>query len=216
MGIMDLKERDLFIFSISVLLAEIIQIIAYLSSQSILPFYIFLYPILIMGLILKLDDKKLFNIATILLILIVTLNLTCVVSLHFTNELGRTPITKYENTENNFMWAYQHLDRNKIIITDFNILHKYFQREAAITLKFNYTLLTPDIYAVIIGDDDDHRAIGANYIVIDRGALINHFPIDIRGSRGFLLIPKWNEINAREELNKLYEDKYVSIFLMNT
>jgi hypothetical protein len=206
-------------FAFSIILAEIIQIFAYYHTESINLFYVFFYPLFSAQLYFGEKGKSYRNgesvekaiiISTFILIV---LNSICVFSLQFSNELGRTPITKFEDTEQSFQWLYSNME-NEVVIADFNIMHKYLQREAELyELKTDYMLLTPEIYGIAVGDIKEiPDYLAGNYFVVDRATMLHNLPIDIRGSRGFLLVQLLDLIEENNSLIKIYEDDYVSIY----
>lgn len=208
------NEIVALIFVFSIIVSEIIQIIAYYKSQSINLFFHIFYPLFAFNLLQNIEHKNKTFIC-ILLALLVILSGINIISLEITNELGRTPITKFADTKASFDWSINYIYNNNVIFSDFNIMHKYLQLDGRQgTISYNYILLNPELYSILVGDSNNLPEYHEKYVVIDKATMLANSPIDIRGSRGFLLMPMYEEILDSENQHKIYDERSVSIFYL--
>jgi|GEM_PF-5938606 len=205
------------IFCLSLMLAQIIHSFSYYKSGSLNFFYVPLF-FPIFGIYLLIDAfscecKRLYKFIVAILLLLIVLSAICICSMYLSNEAGDTKTSKYNDTEGSFNWIYKYIDKEKQVIIDYNILNKYLQREAKTSmLTISYIVIDPDIYSILVGDNTTTSILIDNYAVIDHATMSSGLPVDIRGSRGYSLIPLLEQINNCKSLNKLYEDKSISIF----
>jgi hypothetical protein len=96
-------------------------------------------------------------------------------------------------------------------------MHKYLIRESELyQTEINYILLNPDIYAVAVGDIETiPDYLTGNFFIVDHATMSQGLPVDMRGSRGFLLIPLLNDIENATSKIKIYEDENVSVYLFD-
>jgi hypothetical protein len=214
-----MRETTLpLIFGLAIILAQIINVIAYYNTASINFFYVPLFfPIFGVYLLINTVSNKKEKLEKIIifgLILMCILSSLCNVSIYLTNEAGATSVTKYEDTRSSFEWLYSNRDKDKGIGVDFNILGKYLQREAEISKpSIDYYNIDTYTYSVLVGDNEDiSKHLTKNYAVIDHATMSKGLPIHITECRG-LLIPLLEPINNCTSHDKIYEDSYISIFL---
>jgi len=213
-----IKISNPLIFGISIMFAQLIHVISYYASCSLNFFYVPLFfPVIGIYLFrnVRYNRKgKLKRIIVFSLILMCVLSLICNISLYLTNEAGATSITKYENTKNSFEWLYSNMDKDKAVVTDFNILGKYLQREAKISKpSIDYYYINSYTYRILVADSDViSPRLTKNYVVIDHATMSKNLPIHIPESRA-LLIPRLEQINNCQSQDKIYEDNYISVFM---
>ncbi len=207
------------IYALSIIIAQIINVIGYYKSASInFPYVALFFPLFGVSLFVSLN-KKYYKIKIMFisfLVMIIMLSLISVTSLYLTNEAGETSFTKYNDTESSFEWIYYHAEKDPSIIVDFNILGKYLSREAKISNpSIEYRDLAPNYYAILVGDAKMIAGyLKKSYIVIDQATMSKGFPITSLSSRAFLK-PELDRINKCSNQNKLYEDSHISIFRFN-
>lgn len=207
------------IFSLSLITAETIQIIAYSPSQSIDLAYVMFYPLFSIYLFANLNqhNKHIKRFLTFFLIFILLLNSINFAATNFSNNIGRIPFTKYEDTQESYEWISLYIPEKRKTITDFNTMYRYLQREARYRFSIDFKLLTTETYSILVGDTETiPRDLDRSYVAIDRGTMLKNLPVDIRGSRGFLLKPMLDEINNCYNQHKLYEDNHISIFMLSS
>lgn len=209
------------IFSLSIILTQIVSTITYIKSNSIgFPLIPLLLPLLSVWLFYDLDNRyqilKKFHFKFFLysmLITLIVLNAVCAVCLPLTNEAGTNSDTKYNSASNCFNWIYSKTPLNKNIVVDFNILGLFIQHEAKISkMDLSYIDLSPKIYQILVGDHQGSSSLKGNYVVIDQATMTNGLPVHVTTTRA-MLIPQWNRINVCPNQDKLYADSHLSVFL---
>jgi len=205
-----------FIFCISILISQLIYSLAYFGSESVNFFYVPLF-FPLFGSMLMIRSKKgrsMEFVFIFLLIILCILSCMSIITQHYTHESGNTPITKFDDTKSSFNWFMEYQSKQLKAIADYNIMHKYLQREAKISNNLTtYTIQNPYIYGAIIGDSASIPAeLKDAYIIVDKATMSRGLPVDMRGSRSFLLIPKWYNISSSDNHIKIYDDAYISIF----
>lgn len=203
------------IFGLAVIFAQMINSFLYYKSESINFIYAPLFfPIIGVYSLIFSDRKRKFRKAIILsLSLIIVLSLLSNIALNVTDEAGATSVIMYKDTESSFKWIYNNMNRNKTIVTDFNILGKYLQREAEISKpSIEYEYISSNSYGVLVGDTEISKYLSNNYAIVDHATMSKGLPIHSYGSRA-LFEPKWIQIDNCRNQDKIYEDNYVSIFI---
>ena len=203
------------LFLISLISAQIIEIIAYYPSGSISFFYVpYIFPAFSISM-LTLKNKKsiskdnFWNFLKIVLIIMIIVSCIIFWCMINTYDAGNTKLTKFENSKSSFHYLINYYD-NSTVITDFSLLHKYLIRESDNkNYIINYLLLTTDDYNNILNIYNFGEKNNAT-IILDYMSMKYNIPIDIRGSRGFQLIPYINNINNYQ--NCIYLDGSVIIY----
>lgn len=206
------------IFTLSILLGQIINAIAYYKSNSLaFPQVALFFPMFGVYLFISTVSNKKEKLRKIIissLSIMIMLSLMCNISMYLTNEAGTTSVTKYADTKGSFEWLYHNIDRDKSVIADFNVLGKYLQRESKISKpSIEYKYITPDSYSVLVGDNEViPKYLTKNYAVVDHATMAKGLPIHSNTARA-LLKPELEQINNCSNQDKIYEDSYISTFM---
>ncbi len=205
------------IFSLAIILAQIINNFVYYKAASINFFYVPLFFSIfgIHSFVMRSNQikEKFRKVIVFSLILMCILSSLSILSFHLTDEVGATSFTKYKDTRNSFEWLYHKMNQGKTVFIDFNILGKYLQREAKMSKpSIEYQHLLPDTYGVLIGDNEISKELSNNYAVLDHATMSKGLPIQSHSTR-FPLEQKWIQIDNCLNQFKIYEDNYVSIFI---
>lgn len=207
------------IFSLAIIVAQIIHVILYYTTMSLSFFYIpIFFPLF--GIFLCSNTPRLMkiNLVKVLiylcLLVLILCSLSCNISLYLTREAGETAVTKYEDVKSSFDWIYNNIDKQEQFIADYNILHKYLQQEAQKSKPIiSYDYLYPETYAMIVGEIKIIPSnIKGSYVAVDRATMLEGYPIYSGGSRSKLLVPFFGSINNCTSMNKLYEDSHIAIY----
>jgi hypothetical protein len=207
------------IFVFAIIIAQVINAIAYYKSSSInFPYVPLFFPLIGVAFFMELDNNKKIKILWkkimyLYLALLIVLSLVGNISLYITHEAGQTSFTKYKNAKASFDWLYNKIEKSKAVIVDFNLLGKYLQLESEMSvLNTEYKDLSSIDYQVMVGDyKETPMHLKDNYFVIDHATMLNRLPIHVIYERA-LLKPELMRINTSSNQDKIYEDNYISIF----
>lgn len=204
-----------FVLTSGLIGAQIIHSVLYYKAYSINFFFIPLF-YAIFGSHLYLESMLkikpyIRNIYILGISLLIILALLCTVSYYTTNEQTATSITKYDNTKYSFLWIYLK-SGNNVVISDFNIIYKYLQRESYFSEpSLEYIHMTPEIYGVLVGDKNLPKSLEGSCIAIDHATMIAGLPIHVLSSRA-RLEPRYTSINSCVSQDKIYMDNSISIY----
>jgi len=208
-----------FVLTSGLIGAQIEHSILYYKASSINFFFIPLF-YAIFGTHMYLESitlkikPTLKNIYILAIFLLVVFASLCAISYYLTNEQTATSITKYDDTKYSFLWIY-FKSGNNVIISDFNIIYKYLQRESYFSKpSFEYIHLTPEIYGVLVGDNNLPESLKGRCIAIDHATMLAGLPIHVLSSRA-RLEPRYASINSCISQNKIYMDNSISIYNFN-
>lgn len=213
------KNKNI-IFALSIIIAQVVNAIAYYKSSSInFPYVSLFFPLVGVAFFVELDNdnKKIKSLWRKIMYLCLTsmivLSLVSNISLYITHEAGQTSFTKYKDVKASFEWLYNRIEKSKDVIVDFNLLGKYLQLESTMSvLNTEYQDLSPKDYQVMVGDyKNTPMHLKGNYFVIDHATMLKGLPIHVISERA-LLKPELERINASDNQDKIYEDNYISVF----
>lgn len=218
----EIKSNTPFIFGLSILVAQILDVIFYSLTGGISFFYVPLFfPIFGIYMFYSIKINKYFlaekikQFITLSLLFMIILNSVMVYCLFNTHEMGLTSITKYNDTESSFNWLYFNMNKNLETIADFNIIGKYLQRECKISRpNINYKYLTPESYSILVGDNTTiTQDLANNYVVLDHATMLEGLPIYPGTFQSRLIESKFYSIDNAKSQNKIYADDCISIFV---
>ena len=214
-----IKKLNGLIYSLSLIPYQILFAALYSESNSLaFPMVPILFPLFGIS-ILTSNEQKFKNISLITLYkcimgLMIILSIICVLIMPITSAWGTDSIAKYEDTENNFNWTYEHIDKSNPIVLDFNLIGKYVEREASISKPaLLYYFLTPSLYGFLVGDTKNNSLNRTNfYAIIDYSTMQSGLPTHSYIERS-MLRPEWDKINLCKNQIKVYQDNHISIFV---
>lgn len=203
------------IFSIAIILSTIMFAFAYYKSDSLaFPEVTYYFPIFAASSIIfiKPNYRNVKKLVVVNLVIMILLAFVLQISLDLTNNAGMNSPTSYIDTEYNFKWLNNNINKDKPVVVDFNILGLYIQRESQLTKPtINYIDLSPDIYGVLVGDKNINTMLSTGYAVIDYYTMQNGLPVHVEAGRS-MLYPEYEKINASTNQNKLYMDNKVAVY----
>lgn len=216
-----MKIKLSFIFLIAIIISQIMNVFFYYKSGSInfvyVPLFFAFFGICHYNEYYREYKKKdMYKIVLIVLILfLIFVSVLANVFLFIIGQAGETSATKYEDTRGSFNWLYGHMDINKSVVVDFNILGKYIQRESVLSKpQIKYIDLTTYIYGILVGDTKILPSyLSQNYVIIDEATMSYNIPINILESRA-LIIPLLDSINDNSIQDKIYTDNHISVLLV--
>lgn len=210
----------IFVLGLSVVIAQIIAAVAYYNATSVNFFYVpILFPLFGTALFLKLGLEKKFLFKSLGLGLLITLVvLACMlnIALFMTNEMGTTSITQYSDTETSYNWLNRYTSIHTPIITDFNVLGKYLQREVETSVpqrEFQY-ISSQTFGLSVCANKQPPSQWSGSIVVYDHATMSKGLPIHTMAARA-LFKPLLASIEASPNQNKIYMDKYASIYMFN-
>ncbi|USH00449.1 hypothetical protein K1720_03015 [Thermococcus argininiproducens] len=141
------------------------------------------------------------------LFILITLSTLLIVTAHESYELGALSLTRFNDINPSYEWILNYVPPNTQFYTDFNLFGKYLQWEGEYKiLPLELRRFTPKNYELVI-----NGKLKTN-LIIDCKTMTRGLPIHSYGGR-YLLKPELEVISANSNLNRVYQDGSICVFL---